>query len=123
MLALRKAENFTSKNIYPFKSVSKMPVIIGALVLSEVTARVTAHGVPLILRPIEFQLLKCLMLQPERVYSRVELLQQAWGRRVVVGECTVDVHIRRLRMSLEPFGMAAWIRTYPTRGYYFSTSY
>ncbi|MCI1710180.1 MAG: winged helix-turn-helix domain-containing protein [Chiayiivirga sp.] len=43
------------------------------------------------------------MTHPERVYSRSQLLDHVWGGSVYVEERTVDVHIRRLRKTLEPF--------------------
>ena len=49
-------------------------------------------------------LLHFFMTHPERVYSRVQLLDQVWGDHVFVEERTVDVHIRRLRQALEPTG-------------------
>ena len=42
------------------------------------------------------------MTHPERVYSRAQLLDHVWGGSVYVEERTVDVHIRRLRKTLEP---------------------
>lgn len=93
---------------------------VGSLALSDATGRVSAAGAPVLLRPLEFRLLHVLMRQPERVHSRAELLAHAWGRSVYVGERTIDVHIRRLRMSLQPFGMNCWIVTVHSRGYCFS---
>lgn len=122
MLALRNTESWNHPPGYPLTPVTDVTLVAGGLTLSDAAARVTAHGVPLLLRPIEFRLLHCLMRRPDRVHSRSELLEQAWGRRVVVGERTIDVHIRRLRMSLQPFAMDGWIKTHPTRGYSFSTS-
>lgn len=52
------------------------------------------------LTPVEFKLLRFLMANPGRVYSRSQLLDQVWGDHVYVEERTVDVHIRRLRMAL-----------------------
>ena len=52
------------------------------------------------LTPVEFKLLRFLMANPGRVYSRGQLLDQVWGDHVYVEERTVDVHIRRLRMAL-----------------------
>jgi DNA-binding response OmpR family regulator len=120
MLALRSLGNdsYTSAPT----AVPEFNLIAAGLRLSDAQARVTAHGVPLLLRPIEFRLLRFLMSQPERVQSRGAILQQAWGRKVVVGERTIDVHIRRLRVVLQPFGMDGWIKTHPTRGYSFSTA-
>ena len=58
---------------------------------------------------------------PERVYSRSRLLDQVSGENVYVEERTVDVHIRRLRKTLEPFGFQRYIQTVRSVGYRFST--
>lgn len=120
MLALRSWAN-NSYTTVPTPAPD-LNLIAAGLRLSDAQARVTAHGVPLLLRPIEFRLLRFLMSQPGRVQSRSAILQHAWGRKVVVGERTIDVHIRRLRVVLQPFGMDGWIKTHPTRGYSFSTA-
>ncbi len=60
------------------------------------------------------------MTHPERVYSRAQLLDQVWGDDVFVEERTVDVHIRRLRLALEPSGHAELIQTVRGSGYRFS---
>ena len=57
------------------------------------------------LGPTEFRLLRFLLARPERVHSRAQLLDQVWGDHVYIEERTVDVHIRRLRLALEPFGV------------------
>ncbi len=56
------------------------------------------------LGPTEFRLLRFFLARPERVHSRAQLLDQVWGDHVYIEERTVDVHIRRLRLALEPFG-------------------
>jgi two-component system phosphate regulon response regulator PhoB len=97
-------------------------IVVEGLSLSDDTCRVTANGMPLLLRPIEFRLLQFLMNQPERVHARSKLREQVWNKQVIVGERTIDVHVRRLRIALQPFAMAGWIKTHPTRGYSFSAS-
>jgi len=57
---------------------------------------------------------------PSRVYSRTQLLDQVWGDDVFVEERTVDVHIRRLRLALEPSGHDRLIQTVRGSGYRFS---
>jgi len=123
MLAFQNSGNFSVHAAHLRGRVGNPSIAVGELSLSDDTGRVTASGVTILLRPIEFRLLRFLMSNPERVHTRTELLEQAWGRKVFVGERTVDVHIRRLRASLQPFGMDGWIRTAHTRGYLFSTQY
>jgi two-component system phosphate regulon response regulator PhoB len=90
---------------------------VGALKLDPGTHRVTANGAPVQLGPTEFRLLKFLMARPERVHSRSQLLDQVWGDHVYIEERTIDVHIRRLRLALEPFGCAHMIETVRGGGY------
>ena len=59
---------------------------------------------PVQLGPTEFRLLRFFLARPERVHTRTQLLDQVWGDHVYIEERTVDVHIRRLRLALEPFG-------------------
>ena len=82
--------------------------------------RVSANNQDIELGPTEFRLLKFFMMHAERVYSRSQLLDHVWGNNVYVEERTVDVHIRRLRKALEPFGFATYVQTVRGAGYRFS---
>lgn len=95
-------------------------VEIAGLRLDPVTHRVSADTQPLELGPTEFRLLHFLMTHPERVHSRTQLLDQVWGDHVFVEERTVDVHIRRLRKSLEPAGHDRLVETVRGSGYRFA---
>ena len=77
----------------------------------------TADGNPVPLGPTEFRLLRFLLARPERVHSRAQLLDQVWGDDVYIEERTVDVHIRRLRLALEPHGQDALVETVRGSGY------
>ncbi len=88
--------------------------------LDVLSHRVTANGEELEFGPTEFRLLKFFMQHPDRVYSREQLLDNAWGRNVYVEERTVDVHILRLRKALAPFGYDHYIQTVRGAGYRFS---
>ncbi len=68
------------------------------------------------LGPTEFRLLKMLMETPGKVFSREFLLKNVWGDNIYVESRTVDVHIRRLRKSLNEFGQD-YIRTVRATGY------
>ena len=94
---------------------------INGLRLDPETYRVTANGQDIEISPTEFKLLRFFIGHPERVYSRSRLLDQVWGENVYVEERTVDVHIRRLRKTLEPFGFHRYIQTVRSVGYRFST--
>jgi len=92
------------------------------LSLDPASHRVTANGQELEFGPTEFRLLKFFMQHPDRVYSREQLLDNAWGRNVYVEERTVDVHILRLRKALAPYGFDNYIQTVRSAGYRFSPS-
>ena len=97
-------------------------VEIDGLCLQESTRRVNADGVSIELGPTEFRLLHFLMQHPERVYSRAELIGYVWPPNVYVEERTVDVHIRNLRLALEPSGRRGMIQTVRSAGYRLSSS-
>ncbi|MCR4299816.1 MAG: phosphate regulon transcriptional regulator PhoB [Gallionella sp.] len=107
------------------RHIPQMPdetVAAGSLELSPASHRVTANGRAIELGPTEFRLLHFFMTHAERVYSRTQLLDQVWGTQVFVEERTVDVHIRRLRVALEPFEMDGLVQTVRGSGYRFSVS-
>ncbi|HEY7840732.1 MAG TPA: phosphate regulon transcriptional regulator PhoB [Gammaproteobacteria bacterium] len=95
-------------------------VTVDGLALDPETFRVTANGRNVEISPTEFRLLHFFITHPERVYSRAQLLDQVWGQNVYVEERTVDVHIRRLRKTLAPFGFERFIQTVRSVGYRFS---
>lgn len=84
--------------------------------------RVLAAGKPVELSPTEFRLLHFLASHPERVYSRAQLLDHAWGRDAFVEERTVDVQIRRLRKAISVHGLDDYVQTVRGFGYRFSVS-
>ena len=73
---------------------------INGLELNPVSHRVTGNNKPLEMGPTEFRLLHFFMSNPERVYSRSQLLDKVWGSQIFIEDRTVDVHIRRLRNIL-----------------------
>jgi two-component system phosphate regulon response regulator PhoB len=98
---------------------SQDPVEIGGLRLEPDTFRVSASGQSLKLGPTEFRLLHYMMRYPDRVLSRGKLLDGVWGDHVFIEERTVDVHIRRLRLALQPSGHERLIETVRGGGYRF----
>jgi len=89
----------------------------GPLKLDPSTHRVTVGEREVPIGPTEFKLLRFLLARPERVHTRTHLLDQVWGDHVYIEERTIDVHIRRLRLSLAPFGADALIETVRGTGY------
>lgn len=64
--------------------------------------RVTVQGREISLSPKEFRILELFLSQPNRVWSREDLIQEVWGADFVGDRKTVDVHIRWLREKIEP---------------------
>jgi two-component system, OmpR family, phosphate regulon response regulator PhoB len=95
------------------------PIEIGGLRLEPATFRVLAGEQPLKLGPTEFRLLHYLMAHVDRVLSRGKLLDGVWGDHVFIEERTVDVHIRRLRVALQPSGHDRLIEKVRGGGYRF----
>jgi two-component system, OmpR family, phosphate regulon response regulator PhoB len=95
-------------------------VSIGGLRIDGAAHRVYAGDAAMHIGPTEYRLLHFFMTHPDRVYSRSQLLDQVWGGNVYVEERTVDVHIRRLRKTLEPHAMDTMVQTVRGAGYRFS---
>ena len=94
-------------------------VEVAGLRLEPQTFRVIGDGQPLRMGPTEFRLLHYLMRNVDRVLSRGKLLDGVWGDHVFIEERTVDVHIRRLRLALQPSGHDRLIETVRGGGYRF----
>jgi len=93
------------------------PLALGPIRLDPATHRVSVDGRTVQLGPTEYRLLRFLLARPERVHTRAQLLDGAWGEQVAIEERTVDVHIRRLRLALEPFGAQDFVETVRGAGY------
>jgi two-component system phosphate regulon response regulator PhoB len=95
---------------------------LGGLKIDSAAHRVYAADMTVPIGPTEYRLLHFFMTHAERVYTRSQLLDYVWGGSVYVEERTVDVHIRRLRKTLEPFHCDGLIQTVRGAGYRFSTT-
>ena len=98
----------------------------GQLEFHDITLDLSAHraqrnGRPVHLGPTEFRLLEFFMQHPRRVFSREELLDAVWGPDIHVEPRTVDVHIRRLRKSINGEGELDLVRTVRAAGYALDT--
>lgn len=98
----------------------------GQHVFHDITMDLSAHrvhrnGRAIHLGPTEFRLLEFLMQHPRRVFSREELLNSVWGPDIHVEPRTVDVHIRRLRKSINGEGELDVVRTVRAAGYALDT--
>jgi two-component system phosphate regulon response regulator PhoB len=94
-------------------------VEIAGLTLDPAAHRIVGNGCKIELGATEFRLLHFFMTHPDRVYSRGQLLDEAWGDHVFVEDRTVDVHIRRIRQALQPSGHKDLVETVRGIGYRF----
>jgi DNA-binding response OmpR family regulator len=88
------------------------------LQLNVLTYQATLAGIPVDLTYMEWELLRFLVENPVRVWSREQLLSKVWGYDYYGGARTVDVHVRRLRSKLGE-ERSRWITTVRSVGYRF----
>lgn len=107
------ADDFITKPVSPKVLVSKVNALfrrvnkeetgilqIGGLTIDREKYIVTYQGNDIILARKEFELLALLAGKPGKVFLRNEILNQVWGTEVIVGDRTIDVHIRKIRQKL-----------------------
>lgn len=108
------ADDFISKPISPKVMVSKVNAFFRRLLKPEETKAIEIgelriepeeymvyfKGQPISLAKKEFELLGYLASKPGRVFLRNEILNQIWGSEVIVGDRTIDVHIRKIRQKI-----------------------
>ncbi len=75
---------------------------VGELVIDEGLHTVTLAGRSIDLTPTEFEILVTLARQPRRVFSRLQIMEQAQGSAFEGYERTIDAHIKNIRIKLEP---------------------
>lgn len=76
---------------------------------------VKQNGIEIVLPKKEFELFALLASKPGRVFLRNEILEKVWGNDVIVGDRTIDVHVRKIRQKLD----ADYIHTVKGVGYKF----
>jgi two-component system, OmpR family, alkaline phosphatase synthesis response regulator PhoP len=88
---------------------------VGDVILDKEKYRITYKGEEVTFAKKEFKLLELLISKPGKVFAREEILEKVWGLEVVVGDRTIDVHIRKLREKLADH----YIKTVKGVGYKF----
>jgi len=108
------ADDYVTKPISPKVLVSRVNALLRRinkdpgtkilrfenLVIDPEKFEVIANGESVVLAKKEFELLCLLAAKPGRVFLRNEILNQVWGNDVIVGDRTIDVHIRKVRQKL-----------------------
>ncbi len=82
---------------------------LGELVIDRAARRVTAGGVDVVLSAKEYALLLKLASDPERVFTREQLLRDVWGYRSYVPTRTLESHASRVRCKLAAAGLPGWV--------------
>ena len=75
-------------------------VTVGSLVIDKERYLIIQDGREMVLPRKEFELLSLLVSKPGKVFTREEIYYSVWGDNVVVGDRTIDVHIRKLREKI-----------------------
>lgn len=92
---------------------------VGPVTLVKASHMVRVGSQYLQLSPVEYRLLLYFLENPGRVHEREELLSTVWSKKKGISERTVDVHVRRLRASLEPCNCQHMLKTVRGVGYIF----
>lgn len=108
------ADDYLTKPVSPKVLVSKVNALfrrvnnkealgtikIGDLIIDREKFMINYKGNAITLARKEFELLALLASKPSKVFLRNEILNQVWGTEVIVGDRTIDVHIRKIRQKL-----------------------
>ncbi|MBJ59624.1 MAG: DNA-binding response regulator [Flavobacteriales bacterium] len=109
------ADDYITKPIRPKVLVSRVKALLkrrgitqdtnsiielGDIVIDKEKHLTTYKGQEVIFAKKEFKLLKLLISKPGKVFTREEILEKVWGSGIIVGDRTIDVHIRKLREKL-----------------------
>ncbi|MFC4160530.1 two-component system response regulator CreB [Chitinimonas lacunae] len=126
------ADDYVAKPFSPRELVARVKAILrrgrsetvaatGGLVHDALRARITLNGQILDLTRYEYRLLAALLAEPERVFSRSQLMDRAWDEPEASFERTVDAHIKTLRAKLRAVDAECDpIRTHRGLGYSFT---
>lgn len=109
------ADDYITKPIKPKLLISKVKALLrryreiknddfeitlGNLIINKEEYKVINDGIVINLPKKEFELLILLASKPNKVFKRVDILNQVWGTDIIVGGRTIDVHIRKLREKI-----------------------
>ena len=107
------ADDFITKPVSPKILISRVNALlrrtqgeendtisVGNITIDASKYLVSVNGNSVVLAKKEFELLHLLATKPGRVFLRNEILEQVWGNEVIVGDRTIDVHIRKIRQKL-----------------------
>ena len=125
------ADDYVTKPFSPRELVARVAAVLrrvrpalaaerlasGDIVMDLSAHRVRRGGEDVALGPTEYRLLRHLLENPGRVFSRARLIDAVWPHDSEIDERTIDVHVRRLRQALNAGGRRDPIRTVRGEGY------
>jgi len=107
------ADDYITKPISPKVLISKVNALfrrvtkedtsileLGDLSINREKYNVSYKNIPITLARKEFELLSLLASKPGKVFLRNEILEKVWGTEVIVGDRTIDVHVRKIRQKI-----------------------
>jgi len=97
-ILLKKISSISRRILSENNNTSK--IIVGSLVIDRESYSVTLEKDEIALPRKEFELLYLLASKPRKVLTRDEIMFKVWGTQVVVGDRTIDVHVRKLREKI-----------------------
>jgi DNA-binding response OmpR family regulator len=117
VIARVKAITKRDYETFPDTDKTQDVIVTGDLKLNLISKEFEIKGENILLTKKEFDILSLLMQNPQRVFSREEILENVWNNETYVLERTVDVHVARLRKKLNEYG--ATITNRSGHGYVF----
>jgi len=107
------ADDYITKPISPKVLISKVNALfrrvtkedtsileLGDLTINREKYNISYKNIPITLARKEFELLSLLASKPGKVFLRNEILDKVWGTEVIVGDRTIDVHVRKIRQKI-----------------------
>lgn len=109
------ADDYVTKPIKPRVLISRVKALlrrykenenrltvlrVGGLIIDKEKYQVVQDGLEIVLPRKEFELLLALASKPNKVFSREEIFARVWGNDVIVGDRTIDVHVRKIREKI-----------------------
>jgi two-component system, OmpR family, alkaline phosphatase synthesis response regulator PhoP len=109
------ADDYVTKPIKPRVLISRVKALlrrykenentltvlrVGNLIIDREKYQVVQDGLEIVLPRKEFELLLALATKPNKVFSREEIFARVWGNDVIVGDRTIDVHVRKIREKI-----------------------
>ena len=102
--SLRRWRGFIEEDRHAVHPAGLAPVdqnvVVDNLIIDKERYLVLKDGQEIFLPKKEFELLALLTSKPQKVFTREEIFEQVWGNDVIVGDRTIDVHVRKIREKI-----------------------